>query len=503
MNPIEFEILNGKMISIAEQMGELLKRSAYSPNIRERLDASCAVFSPQRELIAQAEHIPVHLGSMHIPLKTLEDFEEGDQIILNDPSMGGTHLPDITIYKPVYADSKLIGFVGTRAHHADIGGISPGSMPGSSQSIFQEGLIIPPVKIVRKGEVSKDVMSLILSNTRTPLERKGDLQAQISANNYGASKLVEFVETYGIKKYEEYMEHLKEYTRRIMNSRLENFPRETVSAEDYLEIGDSLVTIKVTSWIDSKIRVDYTGTSPAVRENINAPLAVTLSATYFFFRTILGSDIPVNSEFYSFFDVRVPKNSILNPPPRYPVVGGNVETSQRIVDTLLLAYSKILFLPAQSHGSMNNIAFGNERFTYYETLGGGAGAFQNYNGEDGIHVYMTNTKNTPVEIIEAEYPLMVKEYRLREDSGGRGKWHGGAGIVRHYMALEDCTFTVISERRKICPRGARGGEPGAPGINILRRGDKEITLKSKDTAALRKGDEIIILTPGGGGFGKK
>ncbi len=502
MNPVEFEILRGKMVSIAEQMGVILQRSSYSPNIRERMDASCAVFLHTRELVAQAEHIPVHLGSLHIPLRHIENFEEGDQIIVNAPGMGGTHLPDITLYKPVYLDGELIGFVGNRAHHADVGGITPGSMPGRSTSIYEEGLIIPPVKIVKRGKIDEDIMALILANTRTPRERRGDITAQIGTNDYGAAKLQEFVRTYGIEKFEEFVKELKGYTSRLMRRRIADIPSEEVEAEDYLELGDELVKIKVRARVKDFIEVDFSGTSRAVRENINAPLAVTLSSVYFFFRSLLGEDIPINSEFYRFFHVHVPEGSILNPPPGYPVVAGNVETSQRIVDTLILAFSQIMDMPAQSHGSMNNIAIGNERFTYYETLGGGAGAFRNYHGEGGIHVYMTNTKNTPVEVIEASYPLLCLEYRLREGSGGRGRWRGGDGIVKRYRVLEDCTFTVISERRKLRPRGMRGGEDGASGQNLIIRKGKESSVDAKATVKLNAGDEIIILTPGGGGYGK-
>ncbi|NPA75561.1 MAG: hydantoinase B/oxoprolinase family protein, partial [Euryarchaeota archaeon] len=452
MNAIEFEIFNGKIKAIAEQMGELLRRSAYSPNIRERMDASCAVFDSHKHLIAQAEHIPVHLGSMHIPLSYINDFEEGDQLIVNDPAMGGTHLPDITIYRGVYHRHELVGFVGTRAHHADVGGIAPGSMPGNSSEIYQEGLIIPPVKIVRDGKLNEDVLSIVLSNTRTPRERKGDLMAQLSVNEYGARKVQEFIDDYGVDKYEEYILTLKEHTARMMQRRMLAIPSLPVVGEERLETREPAI-IKVRTWRDSRIHVDYTGSSEAMRENLNAPFAVTLSATYFFFRTVLGADVPVNSFFYEFFDIVAPEGTLLNPPPGYPVVAGNVETSQRIVDALLLAFSHALELPAQSHGSMNNVTFGNSRFTYYETIGGGAGAAKNYNGESGVHVYMTNTRNTPVEVIEKEYPLRVLAYHLREGSGGAGQWRGGEGIVRHYLVLEDCTFSVLSERRKLAPKG--------------------------------------------------
>ena len=503
MNPIEFEIMYRKIISIGEQMGVILQRSSYSPNIRERMDASCAIFSSSRNLLAQAEHIPVHLGSMHIPLQYIGEFEEGEQIILNDPQMGGTHLPDITIYRPVFLRGELIGVVGNRAHHADIGGITPGSMPGRSRSIYQEGLIIPPMKIVENDKINDDILRIILANTRTPKERMGDLKAQIGANIYGERKLIEFVEEYGLNKFSEFQEELKRYTERMMRKRLMRIPHETVEAEDYLEINGDLLKIKVKVSVDENVTVDFSGTSPAIRENINAPLAVTISSVYFFFRSLLGSDIPINSTFYDFFDIKIPEGTILNPPRGYPLVAGNVETSQRIVDTLILAFSKIMDMPAQSHGSMNNITFGNERFTYYETLGGGAGGFKNYRGEDGIHVYMTNTKNTPIEIIESYYPLKILEYKICENSGGNGEWRGGDGIIRRYQVLEDCTFSVISERRRIKPRGSRDGEDGKAGKNIIVRDRKTMEISSKAIVELKKGDEVIIMTPGGGGYGVK
>ena len=500
MNPVEFEIMHRKMIAIAEQMGVILQKSSYSPNIRERMDASCAIFSSKRELMAQAEHIPVHLGSMHIPLRFMDDFEEGTQIILNDPQLGGTHLPDITIYRPVFIRGEMIGIVGNRAHHADIGGITPGSMPGKSTSIYQEGLIIPPTKIVEKDRVNKDILRIILANTRTPKERMGDIKAQIGANIYGERKLKEFVEDYGTEKFSEFQEELKGYTKRMMERRLERIPNETVEAEDYLEMNDDLLRIRVKVEIGNKIEVDFNGTSRAVRENINAPMAVTISSVYFFFRSLLGEDIPINSTFYDFFEINIPEGSILNPPRGYPLVAGNVETSQRIVDTLILAFSKIMDMPAQSQGTMNNVTFGNERFTYYETLGGGAGGFKNYRGESGIHVYMTNTKNTPVEIIESYYPLKILEYRIRENSGGKGKWSGGDGIIRRYRVLEDCTFSIISERRKIEPRGMKGGRDGESGKNLIVRNGKIIDIPSKVSMYLKKGDEVIVITPGGGGY---
>jgi len=502
MDVIEFEILYKNLISIAEEMGVILQKSSYSPNIRERLDASCAIFSGTQKLLAQAEHIPVHLGSMHLPLQYIAfEVNPEDQIILNDPSMGGTHLPDITIYKPVFHNDKIVAYIGTRAHHADIGGMAPGSIPGNSVEIYQEGLIIPPSRIVVEGKNNRDVMALILANTRTPYERRGDLMAQIGANNYGAKMITEFIARYGIEKYEALESEILRYTRRMMTHRMESLPQGVFTGEDSLELNNGRVEIKVKITLDNKITVDFSGTQEACKGNINAPLAVTHSAVYFFFRTILCGDIPANSAFYEFFNIIAPPGTIVNAPRGAAVVGGNVETSQRLVDTMLLALSTAIDVPAQSHGTMNNISFGNSQFTFYETLGGGAGAANGYNGASGVHVYMTNTKNTPIEVIETSYPLRCLEYSLRKNTGGAGKWCGGEGIVKHYRTLEPCIFSIISDRRQLAPRGIKGGEKGIPGKNIVIKHGKRQIIDGKDTISLDKDDEVIIMTPGGGGYG--
>jgi N-methylhydantoinase B len=501
---IEFEILYKNLISIAEEMGVILQKSSYSPNIRERLDASCAIYSGEKQLLAQAEHIPVHLGSMHLPLQYINfELSPGDQIILNDPAMGGTHLPDITLYKPVFYDGELVAYVSNRAHHADIGGSTPGSMPGKSTEIFQEGLIIPPIKIVSREKIDRDIMAIILANTRTPHERRGDLMAQVGANNYGARIILEFISRYGIDKFRLVQNEILEYTKRLVTRRLDILPKGKFAGEDSLELGSEDVRIRLEITINDKISIDFTGTSEACQGNINAPLAVTLSAVYLFFRTILGSDIPSNSAFYKFISVTAPEGSLVNAPRGAAVVGGNVETSQRIVDAMLTAMANTIDLPAQSHGTMNNISFGNSRFTFYETLGGGAGAAKGINGASGVHVYMTNTKNTPIEIIEASYPLLCKSYTLRENSGGPGRWRGGDGIIKHYQALEQCMFSILSDRRRIAPKGVNGGGPGSPGKNIVIHKDTEHEIAGKETIPLEADDEVIILTPGGGGYGER
>lgn len=504
MEIIEFEILYKNLISIADEMGVVLQKSSYSPNIRERLDASCAIYNGEKQLVAQAEHIPVHLGSMHLPLQFINfELSPDDQIILNDPSMGGTHLPDITIYKPVFFEGDIVAYVSNRAHHADIGGNTPGSMPGKSTEIFQEGIIIPPIKIISQGKPDRDVMALILANTRTPDERRGDLMAQVGANNYGAKMIGEFISRYGLDKLQSLQNEILEYTRRMVNRRLDILPPGKFRGHDYLELDSEDVKIQVQITIDDKLNVDFTGTSEACKGNINAPLAVTLSAVYFFFRTILGRDLPANSAFYEFISVTAPEGSLVNAPHGAAVVGGNVETSQRIVDAMLNAMVNIIDVPAQSHGTMNNISFGNSRFTFYETLGGGAGAANGKNGTSGVHVYMTNTKNTPIEVIEASYPLMCKEYTLRQGTGGAGQWTGGEGIIKHYSVLEPCTFSIISDRRRLNPKGVKGGGNGSPGKNIVLHNVHRLQISGKETILLEAGDEVTIMTPGGGGYGRK
>ncbi len=503
MDVVEYQILSTNLASIAKEMGVVLQKSAYSPNIRERLDASCAIFNSKKNLLAQAEHIPVHLGSIHLPLRFINfELQPGDQVIMNSPILGGTHLPDITLYKPVFYDNELISFTANRAHHADIGGITPGSIPGNSTEIYQEGLIIPPIKLIIYNKIDRDILALIMANTRTPHERRGDIMAQVGANNHGELKILDFISNYGIETFHELEHELLERTRIILKSRLGKLPTGQYFGKDVLEYKQDLLKIMVNVEIKDTITVDFNGTSVEPRANINAPLAVTHSAVYFFFRTILGNDIPINSAFYEFFKITAPEGSIVNAPNGSPVVGGNVETSQRIVDTLLNAFSKTIELPAQSHGTMNNISFGNGNYTFYETLGGGSGAGRGQQGQDGVHVYMTNTKNTPIEVIEATYPLLCTGYSLRIESSGMGRWPGGKGIMKSYTVLEPCTFSVISDRRVIEPKGINGGQNGGTGKNIIIKNGEKKELHSKTTIALEVGDEVIILTPGGGGYGK-
>ncbi len=515
VDPILLEVYRNKLSSIAEEMGIVLQRSSFSPNIKERKDLSCAVFDGNGRLIAQAEHIPVHLGSMPMSVMyALEniELEEGDVVILNDPFRGGTHLPDITMLEPVFIEDSLAFIVANRAHHADVGGSSAGSMPLSTH-IFQEGLVIPPVKIVRRGKVNEDIVEMILSNVRTPEERKGDLQAQITANRIGAKRLRELVEDKGLQEVKKYTEELINYSKRLMEANIERIPDGVYEFEDFLEddgAGREDIKIHLSLKIEgSKAVLDFSKSSPQTPGCLNAVRAITLSAVYYVFISLSETDIPTNEGCFEPIEVITKKGSVLDAVFPAPVAGGNVETSQRIVDVVLGALSRALphSIPAASQGTMNNVAIGGidprseSPFTYYETIGGGMGASALYDGESAVHSHMTNTMNTPVEALEHAYPFLVREYSVRKNSGGKGMRVGGDGIVREIEFLTDVEITVISERRRIPPYGLLGGEPGKVGENFLISGSKKIRMPSKFQAKAKKGDRLRIETPGGGGYG--
>ncbi len=520
LDPVTLEILKNAFTAVPEEMGATLKRTAYSPNIKERMDASCAVFDAHGRMLAQAEHIPVHLGAMPLTvafaMKHLEELHEGDQIVVNDPYHGGSHLPDLTLIKPVFFGAELAGYVVNRAHHADVGGISPGSMPGNSTDLFQEGLIIPPCKLVVEGHENADVFAIIKANTRTPVERIGDIRAQIAANNLGALRMQEFIRKYGADTYKGFAESIIAYSERRMRHAISAMPEGTYAAEDFLDddgITDEPVKLAVSITIaESSVALNFEGTDRQRRGNINAPYAVTLSAVYYVMRCVTDPEIPPNHGCYLPISVYVPEGTILNPKPPAAVSSGNVETSQRIVDVLLLALHEALpdIIPAQSQGTMNNVVIGGlmgdngERFTYYETIAGGQGALPYKDGEDGIHTHMTNTANTPIEALELAYPLQVEQYELIPGSGGNGRYRGGAGIRRALKVLIDnATLSIQSDRRKYPPKGLRGGENGRTGKNYILRNTKRVDLPSKVTMALEKGDIVVIETPGGGGYGQK
>lgn len=542
---IRLEVFKHLFASIAEEMGVVLKRASYSPNIKERRDFSCAVFDAKGNMIAQAAHIPVHLGSM--PLSVAAAIEKfmldrnsrrfsslmpGDAILLNDPYKGGTHLPDLTLISPVFSyssitgedsddheeirtelDQELIGFVASRAHHADVGGMTPGSM-SITREIYQEGLIIPPVKIIDRGKVNQDILDLILANVRTPQERSGDLWAQIAANQRGVKRLLSIVNRYGLDEVSYFMEELLAYSERLTRQLLKDIPDGTYTFTDHLDdngIDDDIVPIHVSITINGdQACVDFRDTAPQQKTSVNAVYAITLSAVNYVFRCLLGIDVPNNSGCLIPIEVIVPEGSLVNAKHPAPVAAGNVETSQRIVDVLLGALQPACanHIPAASQGTMNNITIGGITdegipFTYYETIGGGMGASPWRDGPSAVHSHMTNTMNTPVEAVEYAYPLRVLRYEVRHGSGGNGLFCGGNGIRRDIQSLVDSTVSLITERRKLQPYGLENGKPGLSGKNILIRNGKEILLPGKASYDLIKGDILSIRTPGGGGFGKK
>jgi N-methylhydantoinase B len=513
------EVIKGALVYAAEEMGIALKKSAYSPNIKERMDHSCALFNNKRQLIAQAEHIPVHLGSMALAIKLgLEEYEgklsQGDMILLNDPYISGTHLPDLTLIAPIFFEDKIVGYAANKAHHTDIGGKTPGSLAADSTELYQEGLIIPPVKLVKGGEIDPELSNLIRSNVRTPDIQMGDLRAQIAANNTGSRRVLELVELYGIDVLHSSMNQIMDYSEQRMRQEILAMPDGIYSGVDYLEDilpggGDVEIKVKVTKKGDS-IEFDYDGTSKQVESPVNAPLGVTVAGIYYTLISITDPTIPVNDGCFRPITLKVPLGCMMNPNRPAPVAGGNVETSQRNVDVIMKAFSQITpdKVPAASQGTMNNITLGGMKddgtpWTFYETIAGGNGGRPTSDGVDGIHINMTNTMNTPIETLEAYQPLQFKAYRFRPDTGGPGKFRGGCGIERVWtLTSEKATLSVMAERNKIQPWGLNGGHGGALGEFILVKADgSEEKLPSKVTIEIHRGDTLIIRTPGGGGYG--
>jgi len=567
-DPIQLEIFKHLFAAVAEEMGVVLRKASYSPNIKERRDFSCALFDFQGNMIAQAAHIPVHLGSMPLSvLAALERFTEprtssppllhssqaqadilstldnrafrveglapGDVIALNDPFRGGTHLPDITLITPVFVEGewlnessnvpssidppavggqRLFGFVASRAHHADVGGMTPGSMP-VGREIYQEGLIIPPVKLVRSGVMDRGMLDLILANVRTPQERAGDLWAQIAANRRGVQRVIELIERYNPGQVYRYMQELLKYTERMTRRLLDGMPDGTYLFSDVLDDDgvrqqSVMIQVRVTIAGDEAI-VDFSGSDAQCPGSVNAVYAITLSAVYYVFRCLLGLDVPNNTGCLAPIEVIAPPGTVVNAQSPAPVAGGNVETSQRIVDVLLgaLAQAYPKGIPAASQGTMNNVTIGGydpakkTHFAYYETIGGGMGARADSDGPSVVHSHMTNTLNTPVEALEYAYPLRVLRYEVRRGSGGVGRFNGGDGIRRDLQVLVDSQVTLLSERRRFPPYGLDGGASGATGQNLLLQGDEVITLPSKGSFEMRPGNVLSIRTPGGGGYG--
>jgi len=517
LNPFELEIFQNILSSIAEEMGMVLVRAAFSPNIKERRDLSCAIFQSNGEMIAQAAHIPVHLGSMSFAVRAVldePDIKEGDIFILNDPFRGGTHLPDVTCISPIFMGDKVEFFVASRAHHADIGGMTPGSMPLST-SIHEEGIIIPPSKLYNKGRLNKPLFKTILSSTRDPEEREGDFKAQIGALELGEKRLKAVVEKYSLEKIKEAGFELLDYSERIMRDVIRQIPEGVYEFEDYLDddgVGTREIPIRATMTISRReARVDFRGSSSQVKGCLNAPLSVTTAAVLYVFQCLAPSGMPLNSGPLRAIEVLAEKGSILDAQFPAAVAAGNVETSQRIVDVVFGALASAIpeKIQAASAGSMSNITFGGKNprtgkdFAYYETIAGGMGGRFGKHGVSGVHTHMTNTLNTPVESLERELPVMIDTYSIRRGSGGDGKYRGGDGIVRAYKFLSKATVTLITERRRFAPYGIQGGKPGKRGKNILLRNKKVKELPSKTTFEARRGDIVKIETPGGGGWGKK
>jgi N-methylhydantoinase B/oxoprolinase/acetone carboxylase alpha subunit len=517
IHPVEFEVFKNLFLSIAEEMGVTLCRTGFSPNIKERLDYSCAVYDASGETIAQGDHMPVHLGAMPLSVRAAIDavrMDPGDVVMLNDPFQGGTHLPDITLVSPVFlaGDRMPTFYVANRAHHSDVGGMSPGSMP-VAREIFQEGLIIPPVRLARRGVIVPDVLALLLANVRTPDEREGDLTAQIAANRVAEKRLRDTVRRYGRRPVIAYARALQDYTERVLRAAIREIPDGRYEFEDALDddgFGTTEVRIRAAVTIaGDRATVDFTGSAPQVTGSVNANYAMTLSACLYAFRCLVGSDVLYNAGVRRPLTVIAPHGTIVNARRPAAVAGGNVETSQRITDVVLGALSLAVpeRMPAASQGTMNNITIGGthpstgRRFAYYETLGGGMGGRLGMAGLSGVHTHMSNTRNTPVEAIEHYLPVRIRQYRLRTGSGGAGAARGGDGLVREYEALADMTVTILSERRVRAPYGAQGGSPGASGRNTLIRDGREQTLPGKVEMRLLPGDRLRIETPGGGGYG--
>jgi len=516
VDTVELAVFQSAMHSIAEEMGAALRRTAISPNIKERRDYSCAVFDAEARVIAMGDHMPVHLGSMPMSVDAAVaalTLGPGDVAILNDPYAGGTHLPDLTMVMAIFCEGhkRAAFYVAARAHHADVGGMFPGSM-GPAREIFQEGLRVPPVRLVRAGEVDRDLLNLILLNVRTPVEREGDLAAQMGACRVGEARLLHLVERYGVARLKEMGEELLAYSERLVRAQLKLLPSGVYEAEDWLDddgVGAEAIRIAVRLELNAEqgsIAIDFAGTAAQVSGSVNAVRAITLSACFYVLRCLLGEDAPATAGILRPLTLTLPHASVINAQPPAPVAGGNVETSQRIVDTLLRALAKCApdRVPAASAGTMSNLTIGGvdprtgAAFTYYETTAGGMGASSTRDGVSGVQTHMTNSLNTPIEALEFAYPFRVRRYGYREGSGGPGLHCGGDGLVKELEALADAEVTLLAERRTFAPWGLQGGSDGAHGAAFLA-GQK---MPGKFSERVAAGTVVRLETPGGGGWGK-
>jgi len=519
-DPVRLEVWRHLFQAASEEMGETLRRTGRSPNIKERRDYSCAVFDAAGKTIAQAEHMPVHLGSMPASVaQAIADFtlEPGDVVMLNDPYKGGTHLPDVTVVQGVFPDgsARPAFFVANRAHHADIGGMAPGSLP-VARELYQEGVIIPPLRLLRRGVVNEEVMALILRNVRTPEERRGDFAAQFAANAVGERRLLAYVREHGLDTTSRYAAHLQDYAERMTRALIREMPDGLYTFEDCLD-DDGQGTEDIAIRVAIEIRgdeavVDFAGSAPAAAGSVNAVRSITTSAVFYAFRAAIGEDVPSNEGGFRPLTVHTPAGSIVDARPPHAVSAGNVEASQRIVDVVMGALAQAVpdRIWAAGQGTMNNVTFGGvdprteppRAFAYYETIGGGAGAGPEGDGTNAVHTHMSNTMNTPVEAFERAFPIRIERYAVRRGSGGPGRYRGGDGIVRVYRFLAPADLTVVSERRRRGPYGLAGGLPGAPGANrLLRAGEPPQPIPGKWHGRLGAGDALEIASPGGGGWG--
>ncbi|MCR4404291.1 MAG: hydantoinase B/oxoprolinase family protein [Candidatus Acetothermia bacterium] len=518
IDAVTLEVLRNALVGVAEEMNANLVRTGFSPNIKERRDCSAALFDPRGRLVAQAESIPVHLGAMPFSVRAaLERFPElapGDTVVLNDPFAGGAHLPDLTFVTPVFHGQELVALAANRAHHADIGGQAPGSLAGDSTEIYQEGLRLPPVRLWKAGRLDEELLGLILANVRTPEERWGDLRAQFAANETGRRRFLELLDRYGPELLAEALEALLDYSERRMRAALAAIPPGVYEADDSLDgpaAGGEPVKIRARVTISGdEIAVDFSGSAAQVEGPINAVYAVTASAVYYTVRALTDPDIPPNEGCYRPIRINAPEGTIVNARPPAAVVGGNLETSQRIVDVLIRALAPAMpeRAIAACQGTMNNLALGGldprtgRAYTFYETIGGGFGARAGKDGLDGVHSHMTNTLNTPIEALEIAYPLRVERYELHEDSGGAGRWRGGLGIRREIRVLgRRARLSLLADRRTSAPYGLFGGEPGELGADAVLSNGEWRPIPGRAALVLEPGSVVRIETPGGGGYG--
>ena len=491
MIPVELQVIGSGLRAIAEEMGAVLVRSAFSANIKERRDCSTALFDEVGRMVTQAEHIPVHLGAMPEAVAAVREHDPapGEPWILNDPYAGGTHLPDLTI-----VTKTPLGYAVSRAHHADVGGSEPGSLPSGSTTLGEEGVVIPPTRL------DAPFLEHLVGRMRNPDERRGDLRAQLAAHRLAERRVEELCTRRGRRRVTEAMEELLAHSERVVSSALDELPDGRFEGVDALETPNGLLELRVTVTIAGEsIDIDFDGTAAQVRGNLNCPLAVTRSACFYVVRCLTAPDLPASGGAFTPVTVRAPAGCLVNARPPAAVAAGNTETSSRIVDVVFAALAQALPVPAQGQGTMNNVVFGNDRFTYYETIGGGQGACPNARGPSAVHVAMSNTLNTPVEALELSYPLRVERYELRGGSGGAARFPGGDGVIRELRVLEACRLSLLTQRRRLAPRGAAGGADGLPGRNLLN--GKE--LPAFATLDLEPGDLLRIETPGGGGYGSR